>query len=270
MMKTEWVENFFIEVAKLRYNKTVMPKMWEILDEIIDKTDFDEHQIVYLGLYGSQNYRMDTSTSDIDCECFIFPSYDDFVFAHPLYSKCIETKYGTCHVKDIRAAFNELYKSSPNILEVLGSPYALINKDYEYIMNQICDNFIRYFATLSEAKLVKGLEGLLNRYKKTIDVNPKSFANATRVDNMIRGIIVEGLNYFDLIIPIHYQYLADYKCKKEVDPQDLELFNRIQVERIKSLQKFYDKNSFEPDEGVKGSIMFWQNELMTRYVKLEF
>lgn len=269
-MKDIWLENFFIEIKKIRYNKTVMPKMWEILKEITEKTEFNEHRIVFLGLYGSQNYRMDTENSDIDCECFVFPSYDDFVFARPLYSKCIETKYGTCHIKDIRAAFNELYKSSPNVLEVLGSPYAIINKDYEYIMNQICDNFIRYFAMLSEPKLVKGLEGLLNRYKKTIDVSPKSFANATRVDEIIRGIIVEGLNYFDLIIPIHYQYLTDYKYKKEVDPQDLELFNQIQIARNQYLQTYYDKNSFEPDEGVKGSIMFWQNELMTRYVKLEF
>lgn len=269
-MKDIWLENFFSEVAKFKYNETVMPKMWEILNEVIEKTSFNEHQIVYLGLYGSQNYRMDTPNSDIDCECFIFPSYDDFVFAHPLYSKCIETKYGTCHIKDIRAAFNELYKSSPNILEILGSPYAIINKDYEYIINQICDNFIRYFATLSEAKLVKGLEGLLNRYSKTIDVSPKSFANAYRVSDMIMGIIEEGVNYFDLIIPIHYKYLTDYKLKKEVDPKDLELFNLLQVERNKRLQMFYNKNSFEPDEGVKGSIMFWQNELITRYVKLEF
>ena len=269
-MKDMWLENFFIEINKLRYNQTVMPKMWDILDEISEKTGFNEHQILYLGLYGSQNYRMDTPNSDIDCECFIFPSYDDFVFAHSLYSKCIETKYGTCHIKDIRAAFNELYKSSPNILEILGSPYAIINKDYEYIMNQICDNFIRYFATLSEAKLVKGLEGLLNRYSKTIDVSPKSFANAYRVSDMIKGITEEGVNYFDLIIPIHYKFLTNYKLKTEVEPRDLELFNRIQIERNKFLKQFYNNNSFEPNESIKGSIMFWQNELITRYVKLEF
>ena len=269
-MKDTWLKNFFIEIDKLRYNQTVMPKMWEILNEVMEKTDFDEHQILYLGLYGSQNYRMDTPNSDIDCECFIFPSYDDFVFAHSLYSKCINTKYGTCHVKDIRSAFNELYKSSPNILEILGSSYAIINKDYEYIINQICNHYIRYFATLSEAKLVKGLEGLLNRYSKTIDINPKSFANAYRVSDMIKGITEEGLNYFDLIIPIHYEYLTDYKLKQKVESQDLELFNRIQIERDKNLQKFYNNNSFEPDEGVKGTIMFWQNELMAKYVKLEF
>ena len=111
---------------------------------------------------------------------------------------------------------------------------------------------------------------MLNRYSKTIDINPKSFANAYRVSDMIKGIIEEGLNYFDLIIPIHYKYLTDYKLKQKVEPQDLELFNRIQIERDKNLQKFYNNNSFEPDEGVKGTIMFWQNELIAKYVKLEF
>ena len=266
----EWLTQFFVEVDKVKFNKTVMPKMWAILNEISEKTGLDEHRIVYLGLYGSQNYRMDTPTSDIDCECFIFPSHDDIVFAKQLYSKCIDTQYGTCHIKDIRAAFNELMKSSPNILEVLGSRYALINKDYEFIMNQICCHFIRYFATLSEPKLLKGLEGLLQRYSKTIDVNPKSYANADRVSHAMRGIYEEGLNYFDVIIPVQYDYLARYKCRETVDEQDVELFNRIQEARNKKLYEFYQTHSFTPDEGVEGSIKYWQDELMTRYMKLEF
>ena len=76
-MRNEWLEQFFIEVNKTRYNNMIMPKIWDILNEILEKTGFDEHRIVYLGLYGSQNYRMDTPNSDIDCECFIFPSEND-------------------------------------------------------------------------------------------------------------------------------------------------------------------------------------------------
>jgi hypothetical protein len=85
----EWLNQFFKEIEKEKYNDKVMPKMWNLLDEVSEKTGFDEHQILMLGLYGSQNYEMDSETSDIDTECFIFPSHDDIVYARSPFSKCI-------------------------------------------------------------------------------------------------------------------------------------------------------------------------------------
>ena len=40
-----WLNQFFKEIEKEKYNDTVMSKMWNILDEISEKTGFDEHQI---------------------------------------------------------------------------------------------------------------------------------------------------------------------------------------------------------------------------------
>lgn len=263
----------FIEVNKERYNSTTMPAVWKILDEIYEKTGFDEHQIVYIGIYGSQNYRMDGPESDIDCECFIFPSHDDIVFARPLYSKCIETSYGTCHVKDIRAAFNELLKCSPNILEVLGSPYALINKDYEFIMVQICCNYLRYFATLNLGKLMKGLEGLLHRYSKDLDI-PKYLANAIRVNTIMLSLKYGTANYFDVMVPPNYEELAELKFSNyDIDELMFKVQHFINATCIsdEELANFYEENPpGEFNEGVKGTILFWQDELMTRYIKLEF
>lgn len=262
----EWLNQFFKEIEKEKYNNTVMPKMWNILDEISEKTGFDEHQILMLGLYGSQNYEMDSETSDIDCECFIFPSKDDIVYAHSLYSTCIETKYGTCHVKDIRLAFNELRKSSPNILEILATPYMIINREYYFLINQFC-RFTNYFASLDYFRLMHGYEGLFNRYLKDIE-NPKNFANALRIYDYMTGILC-GDDYSTFTNNYSHEYFTKIKYSKEISKEQLEAIKILINKRKQELEDFYS-NAPEPVEGVKGDINFWQSELMDKYIRLEF
>ena len=92
----KWLNQFFKEIEKEKYDNTVMPKMWDILNEISEKTGFDDHRILMLSLYGSQNYRMNNENSDIDTECFIFPSHDDIIYARPLFSTRHCTSPGLC------------------------------------------------------------------------------------------------------------------------------------------------------------------------------
>ena len=115
-------------------------RMWEILAEVKRQVPDPEQRIICLSLYGSQNYKLNSETSDIDTECFIFPTVEDFIFNKNMFSTCVNTEYGTCHIKDVRAAFNELRKSSPNMLELFASPYMIINKEYAHIWNTICFN----------------------------------------------------------------------------------------------------------------------------------
>lgn len=260
--------NFYIESNKPKYKTTIMPKMWEILAHIEEETGFDSHRILYLGLYGSQNYSMDSPKSDIDCECFIFPSHDDIVYARPLYSKLIHTPYGTCHIKDIRAMFNELRKSSPNILEILYTPYAIINKNYEFLIHQITDTFFVHIASLSKFKLLKGLEGLLNRYSDDLE-DPKYLANAMRIYDMILGVLKED-PYDILITPDDYMYLTRIKYAITVDPENVFTMNNSIHWLKKDLKEYYNTHEVDINEDALGTINYYQDALMTKYIKLEF
>ncbi len=261
----EWLNQFFKEIEKEKYNNTVMPKMWNILDEVSEKTGFDEQQILMLGLYGSENYEMDSETSDIDCECFIFPSHDDIVYAYSLYSTCIKTQYGTCHIKDIRLAFNELRKSSPNILEILATPYMIVNREYYFLINQLC-RFTNYFASLDYFRLMHGYEGLFNRYLKDIE-NPKYFANALRIYDYMTGILC-GDDYNTFTNNYSHEYFNKIKYSKEISQEDLEKFKFLIDKRKLELEDFY-KNAPGIVEEVKRKINYWQNELMDKYIRLE-
>ena len=56
------------------HDEEIQEKLWIILDGLI-KNSVKDHEICYLGLYGSQNYGLDTEDSDIDCECLFFQQW---------------------------------------------------------------------------------------------------------------------------------------------------------------------------------------------------
>lgn len=257
------------EINKNRYNGTVMPKMWEILQEIFFKTNFDEHQVLMLSLYGSQNYRIENENSDIDCECFIFPTKKNIIFGEPLYSTCITTKYGTCHVKDIRAAFNELRKSSPNILEIFASPYMLINEEYSSIIEEMCLN-IDYLADLSPYKLMRGLDGLYNKYRKEMMISNKAYANMLRIENMMTSVL-HGKDYTLELVPHNYIALRDLKYQDNVNKQLRETTeNGYSAILRNSVNRFYETTNPEQDKFILNTINSLEERLMTKYIKLEF
>lgn len=266
----EWLNQFFKEIEKEKYNDTVMPKMWNILDEVSEKTGFDEHQILMLSLYGSQNYRMDNENSDIDTECFIFPSYDDIVFGYSLYSTCIETQYGTCHVKDIRAAFNELRKSSPNILEILASPYMIINREYYFLVKQICCSYINYIATLNWYKLMRGLDGLYNKYRSEMNTSNKAYANMLRIENMMTSVLHKE-DYTKELIPHNYIALKAIKYSDKINTEMREKTENGYSSILRAnVNKFYNRLETDSNKEVLNTINFLQSELMDKYIRLRF
>lgn len=266
----KWLNQFFTEINKEKYNSDIMPKMWQILNEVAEKHKLDEHRILYLGLYGSQNYRMENEGSDIDTECFIFPSKDDIIFGLPFYSCCITTSFGTCHIKDIRAAFNELRKSSPNILEVFASPYAIINKEYEFQLKQICCEYINYFATLNRYKLMRGLDGLYAKYRRDMMTSNKAYANMLRMENMMTNVLLEE-PYTKELVPHNYIALRDLKNSLEIN-EDIRTLTETGYSAVlrANVDRFYEITEPRNYSSVLGEINFWESELMTRYIRLEF
>lgn len=167
-----------------------------------------------LTLYGSQNYNLDTENSDIDCMCFIFPSIGDIAFGRPLTSKTLKTQFGTCTIKDVRTMFAELNKCSPNILEALSSVYNICNKDYLYYVQSLCNN-IDFIGLYSKGKLLKGFQGLFNRYAKKAAEDNKYAANVLRIIEVINRILeTDEYSYRELLTPFNAEELKNIKLQK--------------------------------------------------------
>ena len=85
---------------------------------------------IFMSLVGSQNYGLDNESSDIDVKCWTLPYFNEWVLMERPLNRTILMDKGTIEVKDIRLYFNEFWKQNINFLEVLFSPYVMMNKKF--------------------------------------------------------------------------------------------------------------------------------------------
>lgn len=106
------------------------------------KTYYDtirkDHEVVFLALYGSQNYGLDTPKSDVDAYCVTVPSRHELIFGYPSGENpakstpssayCYDT--GKVTVKDVRQMMAAYVKQAINFCETLFTPHIIINPRY--------------------------------------------------------------------------------------------------------------------------------------------
>jgi len=87
------------------------------------------YQVLGLFLYGSQNYQMDTLTSDVDAVAVVLPTAVEHTFDLPM-EKTVEMEYGSVRVKDVRQFARQLLKGNYSTLEWLLTPYRTLHGNY--------------------------------------------------------------------------------------------------------------------------------------------
>lgn len=104
-------------------------KMTQALKEVEDFLKHSELnvKIVFIGLYGSQNYLLDTEDSDHDFKAVVVPALSDLVRHTKRVSFAVPLSDGAfCEVKDLRLMVEQWKKGAPNFLEILFSDCQLV------------------------------------------------------------------------------------------------------------------------------------------------
>ena len=94
------------------------------------------YNVVGVFLYGSQNYELDYSGSDVDSKAIILPTLNDIVFNRQPVSTTLDMGNGClCDVKDIRKMFECFKKQNINFVELLFTQYYILNpmKNYSHL-----------------------------------------------------------------------------------------------------------------------------------------
>ena len=137
-----------------------------MLNHLIDSQEyFKDNQIAFLALQGSQNYNLDTASSDIDTKLILLPSLNDLIFNRKAIS--------TTHVrdnnehtdwKDLRLMFQTFRKQNLNFVEVLYSPWVIINETYEKELMPLFRqrDLVGHYSPYMAVKTMKGIA--LNKY----------------------------------------------------------------------------------------------------------
>ena len=193
----------------------------------------DKYEVVGVFLQGSQNYGLDIYEddykSDVDTKAIVLPSFEDVVYNRPPVSTTIVLDNNEhVDVKDVRVMFDNFKKQNTNFIEILFTPYRILNGKYYTLVQPIFDNAERIahldynkalscIAGMSEQKFV----ALKHPYPTIVDkikkfgYDPKQLHHIFRLNDFIKKYI-NGIPYAECLIPDDKDYLIE--IKKGEDP----------------------------------------------------
>lgn len=185
---------------------------------------YPEYRIIGVFLQGSQNYGLDYEGSDIDTKCILAPSWEDLCFNRKAVS--------TTHVldneehldaKDIRLYMQCFRKQNLNFVEILFTPYKIINPMYADFWNELVKNneLIARYDPVGAVKTMKGIamekfHAMEHEYPSKVELiqahgyDPKQLHHLIRVDEYLRRYI-KGEPYADCLVSRLGKYLQDVK-----------------------------------------------------------
>ena len=118
---------------------TIMDRVEDHLKESLEF--FPENKIVGIFLQGSQNYQLDTPESDVDTKLIVVPSFKDIAMnAKPVSTTHIRANSEHTDWKDIRLYEACFRKQNLNFVEILFTPFSIVNPLYEEQWNRLIEN----------------------------------------------------------------------------------------------------------------------------------
>lgn len=245
---------------------------------------FDNDQIVGLFLQGSQNYQLDLPGSDTDTKLIVAPSFRDIALnKKPVSTTHIRENNEHIDFKDVRAYIECFYKQNLNFLEILFTPYFIVNGQY-YDQWQRLIEARESIARMNEYRAVKSMKGIAlekyyameHAYPSKLEVlakygyDPKQLHHLVRVDNYLTRYI-GGESYEKCLVPDKEmrEFLLDIKmgnwnltAARELAKQSLD-----HVELI--ADTFCSKSEDKEDAEMRALLQDVQYEIMKIAVESE-
>lgn len=182
------------------------------------KQYFDENRIVGIFYQGSANYGLDYEGSDIDTKLIVVPTFEDIAFnKKPVSTTHVRENNEHIDLKDVRLYINCFEKQNLNFLEILFTPYKIINPQYEKWWNLLVTHreAIAHYDIHRAIKSMKGValekyHAMEHRYPSKIDIidkygyDSKQLHHLLRVEEYLRRY-VNGESYESCLIPTESQ-----------------------------------------------------------------
>lgn len=222
----------------------------------------------FCALYGSQNYNLNSDTSDVDVKVAFLPSAQDVLLA-PKRQAMTLTKEGstdnTILAKDLRDVFLEFYKQNLNFLEVLATPYFHTSHEFKPVFDELrarSNEVARYY----ERGFYLCTCGLFN--KLDTDFQKGRFDYKKLVFGLyLRDFVIEyadGIEFKDCFFTPRAGFYRKLKVGQENEAslqQCLEMWNEAKTTMDWYFEKANKMSTTKNDATKK-----WMDELLYDYV----
>lgn len=204
---------------------------------------YNKQNIVGIFCQGSQNYGLDRENSDIDTKCILTPRFKDICLdKKPVSTTHILSNNEHLDAKDVRSYMTCFRKQNLNFLEILFTPYFIINPLYEKEWSKLVVHR-EEIARMNPYRAVKSMKGIglekyfamEHRYPSKADIidlygyDGKQTSHQIRVYDYLRRYIA-GEDYESCLRPT-----------KELIPRitDYKLLDKIPLEEARLEAKYY-------------------------------
>ena len=243
-------------------------KINDVLSGVVDMLKEMGYKVVYVALYGSQNYNLDTPKSDLDFKAMVVPTLDDIVFGRRLVSTThefnIDGVQGLVDVKDCRSLISCWKKQNVNFVELLFTKYFYINFAYAEEIMALRNN-AEYIAHYDEAKALSCMVGmakekyaaLFKPYPSQKEVVEKYGYAAKQLHHIhrLRALMenyIDGMAYKDcLIVPREKASLVALKLYKPIlDPAQVKADADVVIRLMEEMRKDYVAATVDEEVGL--------------------
>lgn len=175
---------------------------------------YKPNQIVGVFCQGSQNYGLGLKNSDIDTKCILTPSLKDICFnKKPISTTHILDNNEHLDAKDVRLYINCFEKQNLNFLEILFTPYKIVNPQYAKFWQKLVDarEDIAHYDVHRAIKSMKGVamekfHAMEHKYPSKIEIIEKYGYDSKQLHHLLRveefiARYIEGRTYEECLIP---------------------------------------------------------------------
>ena len=205
--------------------KDVMARLHDHYAEALEY--FPEDRIVGIFLQGSQNYGLEVPGSDVDTKLIVTPTFEEIAFnSKPHSTTHVRANDEHIDFKDIRLMLGTFRKQNLNFLEILFTPYKIINPLYaeQWARLEAENEAIAHYNIYSAVKAMKGValekyHAMEHRYPAKIEIidrmgyDPKQLHHLLRVEDYLERYI-HGESYTGCLKPTDPAYLKEVKLGK--------------------------------------------------------
>lgn len=156
------------------------------------------YNVLYIGLYGSQNYGLDDNSSDIDARAIVLPSLNDLIFRRSISTVIEVPGVGAVDVKDLVTYYSVIKKGNPAFIEPLSSEYWIGNGTVRVLFNSIPANPKAVFGMMLEKQ-----KALTHKYPskerefELFGYDPKQLHHIIRLYDILVKNKEDGKKYID-------------------------------------------------------------------------
>ena len=109
------------------------------------------YNVIYIGLYGSQNYNLDDEFSDIDAKAIVLPNLHNIIH-RKVISTTIECENGNIDLKDLITFYDVIKKGNFSYIEAMDTKYSIGDKYIKELFKQFRPNLKSILGAMYEKR----------------------------------------------------------------------------------------------------------------------